>query len=280
MYPEPFIDEYSRARGKVGEPVSPPERTWKGVHHLHPLVRDAYSASTTAGPPLRLETESTRRAREARARAKRSETQDGTCEQVWSNVPEARGARREGALPLQAQDRSRTIGGLKLRDDSNRSFARHDSRVAFARVESPLSLARDAGSGADATMCNSSLKIAHGEGREAQARRALEAARDAEASGYWREALWYYTVAVENGANDAENYFRLGLLLRRTNGDLRRSLAHLRRATLLRPQNVQYRRELAKLYHELGLPINARRQRARLRQLEEVAPPKRFWRFW
>jgi len=129
-------------------------------------------------------------------------------------------------------------------------------------------------------MYEAQLRAADGKPCSELARRALQAAKSADTVGDWQAAIRHFTVAIKNGSNDPQVYFRLGVLLRKTHGDLRLSLAHLRKASLLQPDQVVYRRELAELYDVLGFPINARSQRERIQEIQGVVPTKRTWWFW
>jgi tetratricopeptide (TPR) repeat protein len=112
------------------------------------------------------------------------------------------------------------------------------------------------------------------------AQAAIKAAKASDLAADWSTAIQHYTVAVEHGSNDPQVYFRMGVLLRQTNGDARQSLAHLRKATLLSPEQIKYRCELAELYETLGFPINARRERERIRALQDESDSSRSRRFW
>ena len=86
----------------------------------------------------------------------------------------------------------------------------------------------------------------------------------------------------EDGSSDPDAHFRLGMLPCKTTGKLRLSMDHIRKATLLRPERIAYRSELARLCDTLGLVVHPRGQREQIRQLpkKQNTPPKRSWRFW
>lgn len=107
--------------------------------------------------------------------------------------------------------------------------------------------------------------------RAVSSRRLVAAGVSAEGLGNWREAQASYAEAIALGSTDARAYFRLSVLARRHGGDLRGSLGYLREAVRLQPKNVAYRGALAGLYDELGFPVNAEGQRARMRRLEACA---------
>jgi tetratricopeptide (TPR) repeat protein len=108
----------------------------------------------------------------------------------------------------------------------------------------------------------------------------LDAARTADNLENWTEALRCYAEAVDHGVTDAHALFRLGSLIRQSQGNLRTGLEHLRKATLAKPDNIVFRAELADTYEALGFPINARAQRERIRQLQQSEASGRVWRWW
>ena len=108
----------------------------------------------------------------------------------------------------------------------------------------------------------------------------LEAARLADRMGEWSEAVRLYRLVLQSGCDDAHVHFRLAVLLRRTGGDLRRGLYHLRQATHLSPDQNEYRRELADVYDLLGFAVSARNQREEVRRRRGDGVTTRAWRFW
>lgn len=108
----------------------------------------------------------------------------------------------------------------------------------------------------------------------------LEAARLADRMGEWSEAVRLYWLVLQSGCDDAHVHFRFAVLLRRTGGDLRRGLYHLRQATHLSPDRNEYRRELADVYDLLGFAVSARKQREEVRRRRADGRTTRAWRFW
>lgn len=93
------------------------------------------------------------------------------------------------------------------------------------------------------------------------------AGEHAESMDRARQAQGMYTQAIEHGSTNPQAFFRLAILTRRHDGELRTALKLLRRATALQPDTLEYMTELASLYDELGFTINARGQRERIQRL-------------
>jgi hypothetical protein len=185
---------------------------------------------------------------------KRSQELEDVDDGVWSSVWTTRRDYSEDTLQPETAQRDSTAPNLALAPDP-------DPDTGHRVYAAPL-------------------KVAHSEPCTDLAQAAIKAAKASDLAADWSTAIQHYTVAVEHGSSDPQVYFRLGVLLRLTNGDLRLSLAHLRTASHLRPEQIVYRRELAEVYEALGFPINARSQRERIGELQETAPTKRSWWFW
>jgi tetratricopeptide (TPR) repeat protein len=248
MIPATKINKFSahtnRVRGQA--PLSGPTRT--ATDHGQPVVREHAPASNRAFPPLTLEKESTRQDRVAKAREKQS--QDDTSGEVWSSVWSTSRNDDEPTERSQPQSGKSKVPHLALAPEPARTTDALFPRDV--RLETCTDLSRST----------------------------LARAKKADTEGDCHTALRHYAAAIKNGSNDPQVYFRMGVLLRQTNGDARQSLAHLRKATLLSPEQIKYRCELAELYETLGFPINARRERERIRALQDESDSSRSRRFW
>ena len=235
MFPVTTLEKFSGQNGRASG--------------QEPAACDASRASANPLPPLALEKESTRRAREAKARELRK--QDELEGEVWSQVWSTGWDPGQATKLSLAGPARRTVHNLALAPEREPPPEREQEPITVQQAQAPIKISTD------------------------QARRSLVAARKADAEGDWHTAINHYTVVVENGSSDAQAHYRLGVLLLQTHGDPRQSLAHLRKAILLRPQQLKYRRALATLYENLGFPINARSQREQIRRLEQDAAAKR-----
>ncbi|HCH64268.1 MAG: hypothetical protein CL927_19480 [Deltaproteobacteria bacterium] len=246
MYPKILVDDYSRLVSDVHGSVplfdsTPEEARVEPTHKAATPPSLAHNA-----PPLSLESDATRRARTARIRAQQAQALEGPGNALWSDVRTSREDWSDRGRNHEADG-----GSLASRDDSapKRANTNH-------------------------------LKLAPLGTRSDQVRSAMVAAKTADKAGQQSEALRHYATAMDCGANDADAHFRMGVLLRKTKGNLRLSLVHLRKATLMKPKNTKYRRALAEVYDQLGFTANAKKQQECIRQLETSATPARSWRFW
>jgi tetratricopeptide (TPR) repeat protein len=243
MFPVTYRDKSARKTSRVIGQISFAKRITTHSDHQPAVTSDISPVSVASGSPLTLEKESTRRAREAKARARQK--QNDTSGGVWNGVWSTGWDDSEDSLdPMTGQAR-RLDGHLALAPEAD---------------QSPVSVQQQA---ADIEPC---VELA---------RRALAAAKKADAEGDSHAALQHYAMVVDNGSSDPQVFFRMGVLLRQTKGDPRQSLDLLRKATVLRPDQMKYRNELADLYETLGFYINARSQRKQIRQLEETVSSKR-----
>lgn len=238
-----------------------------GARHGRALGPTPSPAAAPSAPVLRLETEATGRARLARARANQTHTLDGRRDEIWLSALQPCGERAAAALRLQTD--------LQRRAASRRAPAQ--ARVA----DSPSGAPRPGAAQTNALLKQSAtagLRLARTGDGEDGAQDSLKAARLADRKGEWRTAIRHYRDGLVDGSRQPDAHFRLGVLIRKTGGDLRLGLDHLRHATQLRPERLDYRRELAVVYEALGFPINARRERALIRDRLETAAPRRPWR--
>lgn len=211
------------------------------------------SASSRASTPLTFETEATRSARMARAKQTRQAMGDtgDMGDLMWGTIRKSQQESGTGTLRLQAGPFRSAASRPAYASDRNTATGQNPVRLPV----NELTMAR--------TKCTYTL------------------ANTPDSPESWRSALQQHSVAAESGSSDPETYFRLAVLLRKANGDLRQILTHLRTATRLRPDRVEYLRELAEVYDELGFSSNAHRQREQIQQLQqERAAPKQRWRFW
>jgi len=104
------------------------------------------------------------------------------------------------------------------------------------------------------------LAEAQRQARQIRARQFVAAAESAEQYQNVQEALYNYRKAVEYETDNANVYFRLGMLIRRVERDEREALKAIRTATLKAPDNAEFRIALAEMYAEQGLALNARRE--------------------
>ncbi len=252
MFPVTNTDKFSREKNDVRGQVPPSGLGPEGMDHRRASVRDGSEAAT---PQLQLEKESTRRDRVARAREKQRQADVGG--EVWSCIWSVGREQSEDTLIHVSESRERCTPALALAPEPPppMEVPLHD--------RTPLPQTDPLRASTPAEICPE------------LARRSVVAAKKADAEGNWHAALEQYTLAVAHGSRDPQVHFRMGMLLRQTHGDLRQSLAHLRKATLLRPDHIKYRSALADFYDLLGFPINARSQRERIRQLEADAAATR-----
>lgn len=224
-------------------------------------------AAAPPAPALRLETEATSRARLARARANQTQTLDGRRDEIWLSAGQPCGERGAATLRLQNDAQRRAIPRRALAHAHGADSLSSAGRNGAARANALPSKSDTAG-----------LRLAATGDGEDGAQGSLRAARLADRKGEWRNAIRHYRDGLEDGSREPDAHFRLGVLIRKTGGDLRLGLDHLRHAAMLRPERLDYRRELAVVYEQLGFPINARRERALIRERLEAAAPRRVWR--
>lgn len=200
-------------------------------------------------PALAFESDATRKARMADAQRQREQ---GSTGQTWAGVPSDRHGWSNHALRLDDPASDGTGSDHPERNDTG---PRTGPCIAHLRL-APIQTVAD------------------------RTRQALDAAKAADRAGHWRDALRHYTTAMDGDCDEPDAHFRLAVLLQKTRGNLRMSLEHLRRATQLRPDNIEYRRALADLYDTLGFTSSAYAQHEEIRRLEGSAPSKRSWKFW
>lgn len=200
-------------------------------------------------PALAFESDATRKARMADAQRQRAQ---GSASLAWAGVPSDRHGWSNHAL--NHEDRA-----------SDGTGSDHPERV---------------GTGARTGPCIAHLRLAPIRTAADRTRQSLDAAKAADRAGHWRDALRHYTTAVDGDCDEPHAHFRLAMLLQKTRGNLRMSLEHLRRASQLCPDNIEYRRALAELYETLGFTSSACAQHEEIRRLQGSVPSKRSWKFW
>lgn len=110
---------------------------------------------------------------------------------------------------------------------------------------------------------------AAGKARQARATHFLALADQAESYAKQKEAIEHLRKATECNPTDGAAFFRLGRLLRDSEGDTRGALESFRVALLKDPKNVEWRLAAAELYETLGMRQNAHRE---ARTVLEVDP--------
>jgi curved DNA-binding protein CbpA len=103
-------------------------------------------------------------------------------------------------------------------------------------------------------------KQARREARTRQAEELLVTAENAESFQNYREAIAFYEKAAKLDPPGGLVFYRLGMLIRRVEQDPRRALQLIRTAVNKSPERMEFRLDLADLYTELGMALNARRE--------------------
>ncbi len=88
----------------------------------------------------------------------------------------------------------------------------------------------------------------------------MQAGESAESFQNYKEAMYHYQRACDQNPTDGLPYYRLAHLVIRLENDQRKALSLLRTAATKSPKNVEIRLELADLYLNLGMGLNAGRE--------------------
>lgn len=175
---------------------------------------------------------------------------------------------RPAARPAPRLDRAVSKAMLEMRaqlkERLQKAAALHAEGVA-ARAEGNVLKASNAFSMAlTYDPKNEQYKLDAEEGKKAarlhQARQAIAAAENAESFANHRQAHDSYRRAIEYGLRDARAYYRLGVLTKKLDEDVKGAMQHLRQAVALDGDNLEFRLTLAELYTEAGMATSARAQ--------------------
>jgi len=111
---------------------------------------------------------------------------------------------------------------------------------------------------------NKTYKSFHGQLKEEakgfQAKRYIQAAVQAEGFHDMREAMENYLKGCSFDPPDPRPYYRLAILLKSHTGDLRNAMKYMRLAVKKDEDNPGYRVALGRIYAELGMKLNAKRE--------------------
>jgi curved DNA-binding protein CbpA len=194
------------------------------------------SAAAASGPAPAL-----RRAAAARTTAAMNRTMDEMREQVLARMKRARRLFLDGKQALEEGNPLKAASALAMAVTYDPKNAEYVALAERARKEA----------------------------RKIQAGQFISVAENAESFGNWKEALSNWQQAVEFGSPDPRAHFRMGVLLKRVEEDLRGALAAVRESVRLSPDNIEFRLSLGELYTEAGLSINARAQYEHVLKLDK-----------
>jgi tetratricopeptide (TPR) repeat protein len=103
-------------------------------------------------------------------------------------------------------------------------------------------------------------ELARTEASSSMAVQFVQAGESAENFGKLQEAMHNYQRACEQNPDDGLPFYRLAMLILKVEQDQRGALTHLRKAASKSPRNINIRLELADLYSQLNMGLNARRE--------------------
>ncbi len=103
-------------------------------------------------------------------------------------------------------------------------------------------------------------ELARSEASKSAAVQAVQSGESAESFQNYKEAMHHYQRACDMDPDDGLPFFRLALLTIRVEHDQRKALKLLRTAASKSPRNVEIRLQLADLYGQLGMNLNAKRE--------------------
>ncbi len=181
-------------------------------------------------PPRRRRAE--RKPRQRQGRYRQSPAMRKLRDQIKNRMKQARKHYEQGKTDFEAGDVVKAMSSLHLATRFEPQNPRYKALFEEARTEA----------------------------RKIQATSFITAAENAESFAKYREAIAHYRKAVDYGTEDSRPYYRLGLLVQRIEEDPRSALQYMRRAVELDRTNIDYRLSLGKLFTELGLGLNARRE--------------------
>ena len=103
-------------------------------------------------------------------------------------------------------------------------------------------------------------ELARSEASQSAAVQAVQSGESAESFQNYKEAMHHYQRACDMDPDDGLPFFRLATLTIRIEHDQRKALKLLRTAAGKSPRNVEIRLQLADLYGQLGMNLNAKRE--------------------